>query len=258
MIDRGRLDGYLVRMSSTPQQVVEHPFRTLIIPDIHNRTDVVDAIMKQDACDEAVFLGDYFDSFGGTVDDALRTARWLKARLWLPGWHFLMGNHEAQYRWPKSPWHITNAYSADKQDAIDSVLNDADWRRMLFAVQRENWWMTHAGMHPGLFVHPVLGFEPGRTWEIFHRAEFEAHAGIHTPITDEQRANGGFPSGPLWLRWRNFVPVEGVNQVVGHTFQEEPARVDGVESENWNLDTNSQFYAILAGGRLTTHKIELV
>ena len=205
--------------------------------------------------DEVVCLGDYFDSFTGTVADTLQTARWVASRIHVPGWHFLMGNHEAQYRWPKSPWHITKAYTADKQKAISSVIDDNAWRRMLFAVQRGDWWITHAGLHPAIFVHPVLGFDPDRVWDTLHRAEFEAHAGIYTSITDEQRSPDGTPSGPLWLRWHEFVPIEGVNQVVGHTPHDSPVKLDG--SENWDIDTGLNHYAILEDGRLTVHPVSV-
>jgi len=230
------------------------PMKSLIIPDIHDEVAIVDSIVERERPDEAIFLGDYFDSFNGSPADALNTARWLKARLWLPGYFFIMGNHETQYRWPKSPWHISKSYTKNKQDAIDSVLTTADWQRMTFAVQRGNYWFSHAGFHPDLFARPN-GWNDNRVWEIIHRAEFEASAGIHTYITDEQRDTSDAPSGPQWLRWQQFVPIPGVNQVVGHTEHDVPQEKNMPDSRNVNLDTHLCFYGVLEDGAFSVRKV---
>lgn len=226
--------------------------KTLVIPDIHDRIHTVDPIIKIENPDEVVFLGDYFDSMEEDETNVTKTARWLKARLYLPGYHFLMGNHEAQYRWPNCPWHVTNCYSGDKQKAIDNVLTKKDWQQMHLAVERGNWWFTHAGLHPRLFIHPILGFSTNRTWEKLHHAELLCEAGIHTPITDLGRYEA--TSGPLWLRWDKFTAIDDVNQVVGHTSNELPQKIEGTNSENWNIDTHSEHYAVLQNGKLTVKK----
>jgi len=231
--------------------------RTLVIPDIHNRIGFVDDLIRRTKPDEVVFLGDYFDAFDDTPEDAERTARWLKARLHLPGYHFLLGNHDANYRWPKCPWHLTKAYNKNKQDAIDRVLSKSDWQRMLFAVQRGNWWFTHAGLHPGLFpAHPVLGFREQDVWDKLHDAEFRCEVAFYTPITDEQRGPDGIVSGPLWLRWYEFVPIPGVNQVVGHTRYAAPQtnHVDG--SLNFNIDCDNRYYGILENDKFETFSVD--
>ena len=48
--------------------------RTLIIPDLHHRTDHADHWLATQRHDRVVFLGDYFDGFGDNVNDARRTA----------------------------------------------------------------------------------------------------------------------------------------------------------------------------------------
>jgi len=211
--------------------------------------------------DEVIFLGDYFDQFDDSPEDAEKTARWVKRRLHLKGYYFIMGNHESQYRWPKCPWHKTAAGSRDKQEAIDSVLTKEDWAKMLFAVQRENWWFTHAGLHPRLFMHPVMGFSAQKVWDKLHEAEFQCEAGLYTRITDEQHHEGEMPSGPLWLRWQQFEPILGINQVVGHTPGNEPRILEVGDSGNqndysfnMNLDTANRYYAILQNNKLVAHK----
>ena len=60
--------------------------KTLIVPDIHNKIDIVDEAIEafKTSVDEIVFLGDIFDDFGDTLQDAKDSAIWLKNRLHLP------------------------------------------------------------------------------------------------------------------------------------------------------------------------------
>ena len=220
--------------------------KSLVFSDLHNKTEKIDGIIAREAPDEAIFPGDYFDSLKDNEKMAEKTARWLKARLHLDGYLFCLGNHDANYRWPKCPWHETAAYTKNKQDAIDRVLTKKDWQRTLFAVQRGNWWITHAGLHPKVFpVHPFTGLDTQKTWDMLHRAEFLAECGLYTPITDEQWNPEETPSGPLWLRWGEFIPIPGINQIVGHTAHDTPQEKRGIDSINWNLDTHQHHYGIL-------------
>lgn len=227
--------------------------RSLIIPDIHNKTQKADEIIKASTPDEVIFLGDYFDSLGDNPEMAEQTARWLKNRLYLPGYFFILGNHDAGYRWPKCPWMTCTGYKLEKQERINKVLTQKDWEKTLFAVERGTWWLSHAGLHPNIFCHPIMGFDPKRVWSMLHEAEFKGQANIHSPILDEKRAEGDAPSGPLWLRWNEFEPITNVNQIVGHTWQESPQWKNTEDSKNLNLDTHLEYYAILEDGEVTTH-----
>ena len=57
--------------------------KLLIIPDLHEarNLDAVENALRREQPTRTIFLGDYFDQFGDTPDDASRTARWLKASL---------------------------------------------------------------------------------------------------------------------------------------------------------------------------------
>lgn len=219
--------------------------RSLIIPDIHDKISIVDQIVLHEQPDEVIFLGDAFDSFDDTPKTAEVTARWLKTRLHTPGYHFILGNHETQYRWPKSPWLVTGAYSANKQKVIDQILTEADWKKTHFALQRGKWWLSHSGFHPDLFLHPILGWDKTRVLELLQEAKVKTQAGIHTPITDEKRKPDGPPSGIQWLRWEDFTPIYNVCQIVGHTAHLHPQENNTELSRNINLDTYMRFYAIL-------------
>ena len=71
--------------------------KEIIIPDLHQRHGWVDAYLSKRKHDRAIFLGDYFDDFDDTVDEAVATAKWLKSHLDDPDKVLLYGNHDIHY-----------------------------------------------------------------------------------------------------------------------------------------------------------------
>jgi hypothetical protein len=45
-----------------------------------------------------------------------------------------------------------------------------------------------------------------------------------------------------------FIPIDNINQVVGHTRLEKPMKKVGNNSENWNFDTDSKYIALWDNG----------
>jgi hypothetical protein len=66
---------------------------SLVIPDIHHKTQVIDKIRAAHDGIPAIFLGDYFDDFGDTVADMRATCHWLRTALENTDDVFLLGNH---------------------------------------------------------------------------------------------------------------------------------------------------------------------
>jgi hypothetical protein len=67
-------------------------------------------------------------------------------------------------------------------------------------------------------------------------------------------ARGGFYKigGIIWLDWRReFEPVPGLNQIVGHTEMEFPEQKINYNSKNYCLDTRSNHIGILENGEFT-------
>ena len=48
--------------------------KTLIIPDMHNKTAEAEHVIQKENPDRTVFLGDYFDSYGEGIEFAHETA----------------------------------------------------------------------------------------------------------------------------------------------------------------------------------------
>jgi predicted MPP superfamily phosphohydrolase len=139
--------------------------RTLIIPDIHNHTDHADHWLATQRHDRVVFLGDYFDNFGDDVNDARRTAMWLRDRMEKTDDIFLLGNHDASYMFPRIPQLYCPGFTPAKARGIGEILRPEHWKRLRLAHAEQGWLMSHAGFHPAWIKEPtverILPLRPG-------------------------------------------------------------------------------------------------
>ena len=79
------------------------------------------------------------------------------------------------------------------------------------------------------------------------------------PILGAGEDRGGLQriGGPLWMGWDNFMPISGVNQIVGHTPGDEVRKKITRKSRNYCLDVgNASVAAILEDGKLKIMKRE--
>ena len=102
--------------------------RHLIIPDVHDKTEIVERILNQESFDRLIFLGDFFGDFTTGVKEAEQTARRVKA--WLDQGVCLLGNHALCYGWGR--WNADyrcSGFTQPKACAIHSVLDWQDWKK---------------------------------------------------------------------------------------------------------------------------------
>lgn len=238
--------------------------RYLIIPDIHHKCDEAEQIIRQHPGRTVVFLGDYFDDFEDTPSRAEETAKWLRYSLQQPNRIHLMGNHDASYRWPFLEPRCPG-WSTAKALAVAKVMSK-HWEdcRLHHVIRRENrrpLLLSHAGFSLRS-LHDVRDLRDLRRGGRLHflkqlpveeqLATIElqaqqclslARAGLsHALMRSGSRMGSLLPAGPLWLDFRDFVPIAGVDQVVGHTRGKAPRSKllpnrRQVNSENWCLDT---------------------
>ena len=117
--------------------------KTLIIPDIHNDYLTAEKIILKENPDKIIFLGDYFDDFDDTVQDAINTAKWLKKSLKQENRIHLIGNHDLSYM-TDNPNLKCMGYTVDKHTAIKK--HSIDWNKLLMHYWiDEKWLCTHAG-----------------------------------------------------------------------------------------------------------------
>ena len=258
-----------------------HP-ATLIIGDIHHRTDWADKVLNRFGadCDQVVLLGDYFDDFGDSPERMRTTCRWLRASLAKPNRIHLLGNHDASFcnkdhRQCRCPGHTPG-----KQQVFDEELAGVAPNALRIATQVGGWLLSHAGFSAALARDQTAG-------EIVLMAERELDriaAGRDSNLLHVGTSRGGYDrvGGPLWLDWaREFRPVPGLNQIVGHSPAKgvlrakcltpagthrqfelaEPSPFPRIttwpqpgpdwSSVNWCLDTGGVFVGLLEGNQFT-------
>ena len=223
--------------------------RTLIIPDLHHRTDHAEHWLATQRHDRVVFLGDYFDGFGDDVSDARRTAFWLRDRIEKTDDIFLLGNHDVPYMFPRDPQLFCPGFTAAKARGIGEILRPAHWQRFRLAHAEQGWLLSHAGFHPVWIKEPTVE----RILKRCDQAMQHAKRRVVDPILGAGEDRGGLQrfGGPLWMDWDNLLPIPKINQIVGHTPDEDVREKITPDSRNYCLDVgNGLVAAILSNGKL--------
>jgi hypothetical protein len=211
--------------------------KIIVIGDIHNHWAEAEAIAsKYDDTHTVVFVGDYFDDFGDTAQDAIQTAQWLKESLGKPNRIHLMGNHDINYSYLNyrtdvngHPQNIYNCsgYDMKKDDAINRIMTEADWDKIKFYHIQYGFIFTHAGIHPHWFEHPIKGMDIEYVKEKLDKTAIDYHNRAWNDIIGAAgRCRGGIhkAGGILWCDYfREARLMSGIKQVFGHT----PTSIEG-------------------------------
>lgn len=227
---------------------------TLLIPDVHLRHKSVEMIIKHEDPDKVIFMGDHFDQFGDNEADNRKAAMWIVTRMKaFPKDDWIWGNHDTSYGWT-SRYTKCSGYDFHKDVAINNIMGRENWDRFKFHVWLDDKTLvSHAGLHP---VHACKDRDVSLPDWLEQSEKFAIKA-----LRNEQRhwmfaagqARGGMePKGGInWLDWNvEFEPIDGINQIVGHTVVREPSLKEGKDSWNYNLDTNGNHYGIWDGKKL--------
>jgi hypothetical protein len=236
------------------------------LPDIHEEIEKLQRILKTyDYVDRIVSQGDWMDSFnnrGNPTQQTYETIDFITEHIDDPKWTFLLGNHDIQYAFPIDAV-ICSGYNIQKQKIINAKLTDnKNWKKFKLLtwvgtpgfmnrtgnvktpLRPSEWLVSHAGLHPSL-IHPVLGFDHAALEGIAHDAMYHLRFyGIVTSFLAAGRGRGGSANvgGIDWLDWnREFVPIPGLNQIVGHT-RGEKIRTNNIVTDS--LSSSSYNYCI--------------
>ncbi len=223
----------------------------LILPDVHHRVENADHWLRTQPCDHAIFLGDFFDAFHDNVSEARRTAYWLRERMdRAPKDIFLLGNHDAAYLLPDHPELYCPGFTKAKAKAIGEVLGPTHWHRFKLACEAQGWLLSHAGCHPAWLADPTV---PGILARCAEAMELARRGKIDPLLCAANAAQtpGLTGGGPLWTRWADFVPIPGINQIVGHTAHGTVQARHGGNSRNYCLDVaDGSVAAVLRDGNV--------
>lgn len=202
----------------------------MIVPDVHENFERLIKILAKYPTLWAVFLGDWFDTFanhGAPTINTMLVAKWLRDNITNPLYTFLWGNHDLHYAFPLNDL-CCSGWNRNKLEIIRNHIGDTDdgWKKFKLHKWIEfpniEFLLTHAGLHPYL-LHPIHGF--GKNWlnemteETMYKVRYEKQVTSALTIgpgrESSSRARVG---GIVWLDWKTeFMPIEGLNQIVGHT-----------------------------------------
>lgn len=198
--------------------------KTLVIPDIHNKVEIADLWIKHSKADKFIFLGDFFDSYGDNASDAIKTAYWLKNSLKQENRIHLFGNHDIPY-FKRNSATDCPGWSKSKSDAINQILTLQDWNKFDFIYKEMGFFLSHAGI-----TYPTYSaFLNGNIENVFEeeiKCKNDFKNGIKHWFLNGSHARMlslDMCPGLLWTDWnQEFAPIRGCNQIVGHSFGNEP------------------------------------
>jgi hypothetical protein len=234
--------------------------KIIVIADIHNNTrwiePTLEQLKKDHNWDKAVFLGDYFDHYGDNEFSAEGTAKWLKQSISQDDRIHLLGNHDMPYLTPYCKFVWCPGFTAEKRFKIRSVLTEEDCKKIRPACTFDDWVFSHAGFTQSLMnyiAHPVHGY-PDSPEALVKRAESELdrlRIGDESPFFQcGARMGEATPGGITWADWNmEFIPIKGINQIVGHTPHKKPTPRHIEGSFNYVLDTGCRHVGLLQDGK---------
>lgn len=178
--------------------------RIQIIPDIHNKWYEAEEIIDKVNPDKVVFLGDYFDSIGDTLETTYQTAQWLKESMKKTNRTHLMGNHDLSYY---SEYDRCSGFSEGKLYAINATgvnlghLSPYCWV--------DDWLCTHAGLSMDFY-------REYNKWS--NVTEFLDNIDDWKLRQCSYMRGGTSPySGIYWCDYGEFQDIPGYKQIFGHT-----------------------------------------
>ena len=253
--------------------------KTILIPDIHTNHHWVEGFLKDKKYDQVIFMGDYFDHYNDTKESNAETAGWLIESLKKPDRIHLLGNHDIPYMF--QGMYPCSGYTTDKFSSINSVMTQKDWEKLKAFHVIDPWIVSHAGINRNM-SHSIYGFREEYLQKKSDEAFEQARAGIECDFFNAGMSRYGPAQvgGITWADWNvDFMPIDGINQVVGHTIHSCPdVQVvfgKGEKREQYTLrwfdykkkfprrkpvslnvciDCEGRYYATLEDGEFKVHK----
>jgi len=240
----------------------------LIVPDVHEKIVKLVRILGlyEPSVDWVLFVGDFMDRYenkGLPTQLTHDTCIWLGANLANPKYRFMYGNHDIHYAFSNSDIKCSG-YKPSKQKIFSTHIKPnllkyfhlLTWIDQVPAEQPlggpREWLVSHAGLHP-LLLHPIHGYDKDALDEMATVALEDLKFGRVHPWLQPGKSRGGFQKvgGIDWLDWNEeFEPIEGLNQIVGHTHGEIPRVKETAGSFNLCIDTGFQHVIMVDNGKI--------
>lgn len=206
---------------------------SLIIPDVHHKWATAEKIIALVPHDEVIFLGDYFDDFGDDPQMVRATAEWLTRSVELPNRIHLFGNHDVHYAFPCRTFRCSG-YEQWKYLMIQDMVSRKVWDKLnWYHILDGTWLLTHAGLHKRNLPKDIQALHKKRPEflkrigeyldeELMHGFRAAADNKPHWIFNAGKSRGGVVPVGGItWCDFlREFHPIQGLHQMVGHTAQQ--------------------------------------
>lgn len=236
-----------------------------ILGDLHNNVEGPLSFYKKNKgkFDKFIFLGDYFDSFGDTVGDAVKTAQAVKYFLHQNDIILLAGNHDLPYLYPKSlKFRDCPGFEESKLEAIQRILTESDTNKIKFWHYEQNFLFTHAGL-----TNYIMNFPEDLTLsEVLNEIEKEGEKAMDiaknglpplSPWFNEGESMGEMNfGGPFWCRQSEFSEIPQLGQIFGHSPVSKPFCFNGTKFPNIFMDCLPRYFGILENGVFKPEKFQ--
>lgn len=238
----------------------------LIVSDIHQDIRKLQTILEKELYDEVIFNGDFWDShYYEAKTDWLNTIQFIKENIDRPNFYWIFGNHDLHYYYPNlklrcSGWDRTKQKFLDDNfaETVQKIKSKSQYHIVL-----DNYLISHAGLHPAHIPSALnKDLDSVNKWltkELTHAKKLnQTIFGPVSWIDEAGRDRGGRANhgGLVWLDWRNFIPIDNINQICGHTFQSmmKVSTLKTDNSINFCIDTNLNEYLLVNNGQITIKK----
>lgn len=234
----------------------------VVIPDSHLQVRKLDKIFNEwyNDSNTIIMLGDFPDDFGDSTKQTLDMMIWLEKALDLPNVIALIGNHDLSFMVKPSR---CSGWTREKQNVIDPFIPKMRKKMQFFhyeVIGDRQFLISHAGLHPR-FLPPLLDLE-----KLPEFLEEESKFAKECLVTEfphwffhaGMSRGGPYPvGGPLWMDWSEFKPIDGLNQLIGHSRGTKVRKKMGQFSENYCLDTHLNHFATIDDdGNVEIHEVK--
>jgi hypothetical protein len=205
---------------------------TLIIPDLHHNWRQAEKIISSVDADRVIFLGDFFDDFDDTPEMVKDTCNWLAASVEKPNRIMLRGNHDVHYEFPFCTLKCSG-YEDWKSYIISDCIPKSVWNKLKwYYFLDDKWLLSHAGLHSFNLPPKIGNLHTDRSRFIAAISNYldqniqdgirlAANETTHWSLNAGRARYGSERVGGItWCDFkREFRPIVGLNQIVGHTPQ---------------------------------------
>jgi hypothetical protein len=240
--------------------------KVLVMSDGHQCLKYYDTVLEREPnWDHIVFLGDYLDCFEDIDNEnyfsVKKTCEWINQKFekWGDKASWLIGNHTVSYlssylpqtyRIQKNVGYICSGWTKNKASEFNKYINPEWVRSLELCCQVDNYILSHAGFHPSHFLPHMSEIDNIKRlhdeWES-DKATFSNQAFHWIGAVGSCRGGIDDVGSPVWLDWNHeFVPIDGIKQIVGHTNSHEWREKSG----NYCIDAYRTCYAIIQNDQI--------